>query len=155
MPRGRPVTPITLDEHQKDQLLGIARSRSLPHGIVRRAQIVLACAEGETHTAIAERFGVSNITVGKWRRRYLEQGLEGLHDELRSGRPRTHEDDRVAEVINTALQDRPPNATHWSVRAMAEHTGISKSTVQRWFGLFGVQPHRQRHFKLSNDPSSP
>ena len=152
MPRGRPVTPLTLDQHQKDQLLGIARSRSLPHGIVRRAQIVLACAEGETHTAIAERFGVSNITVGKWRRRYLEQGLEGLHDELRSGRPRTHEDDRVAEVINTALQDRPPNATHWSVRAMADHTGISKSTVQRWFGLFGVQPHRQRHFKLSNDP---
>ena len=152
MSRGRPTTPITLVEHQKDQLLGIARSRSLPHGIVRRAQIVLACADGETHTAIAERFGVSNITVGKWRRRYLEQGLEGLHDELRSGRPRTHEDDRVAEVINTALQNRPPNATHWSVRAMAEHTGISKSTVQRWFGLFGVQPHRQRHFKLSNDP---
>ena len=79
-------------------------------------------------------------------------GLEGLHDELRSSRPRTHEDDRVAEVINTALQNRPPNATHWSVRTMAEHTGISKSTVQRWFGLFGVQPHCQRHFKLSNDP---
>ncbi len=152
MPRGRPTTPIKLNEHEKDQLLGIARSRSLPHGIVRRAQIVLACADGQTHTAIAQRFGVSNITVGKWRRRYLEQGLEGLHDELRSGRPRTHEDDRVAEVINTALQNRPPNATHWSVRTMAEHTGISKSTVQRWFGLFGVQPHRQRHFKLSNDP---
>ena len=152
MSRGRPAVPITLDENEKDQLLGIARSRSLPHGLVRRAQIVLACAEGETHAAIAERLGVSGVTVGKWRRRYLDQGLEGLHDELRAGRPRTHEDERVAEVINTALQSQPPNATHWSVRAMAEHTGVSKSTVQRWFGLFGVQPHRQRHFKLSNDP---
>ena len=61
MSRGRPATPLTLDQHQKDQLLCIARSRSLPHGIVRRAQIVLACAEGETHTAIAKRFGVHSI----------------------------------------------------------------------------------------------
>jgi len=55
-------------------------------------------------------------------------------------------------VINTALQGPPPNATQWTVRAMAEQTGISKSTVQRWFELFGVQPHRQKTFKLSNDP---
>lgn len=152
MPRGRPAAPLALDSNEKDQLLSIARSRSLPHGIVQRARIVLACAEGEPHIAIANRLGVSNMTVGKWRRRYREQGLEGLHDELRSGRPRTHEDERVAEVIDTALRSPPPNATHWSVRAMAEHTGVSKSTVQRWFELFGVQPHRQRHFKLSNDP---
>ena len=74
-----------------------------------------------------------------------------MHDE-RAGRPRTHEDERVAEVINTALQTEPPDGTHWSVRSMADYTGVSKSTVQRWFNLFGVQPHRQRHFKLSNDP---
>ena len=152
MPRGRPVVPIVLSDEQKNQLLSIARSRSLPHGLVQRAQIVLDCAQGESNAAIAKRRGLSNVTVGKWRRRYLELGLEGLHDELRPGRPRTHEDERVAEVINTALQTTPPNATHWSVRSMAEHTGISKSTVQRWFDLFGVQPHRQRHFKLSNDP---
>ena len=73
-------------------------------------------------------------------------------NQLRLGRPRAHQDERVAEVINTVLQSAPPNATHWSVRSMAEHTGISKSTVQRWFDLFGVQPHRQKHFKLSNNP---
>ena len=119
---------------------------------MQRAQIVLACADGESNSCIAQRMGLSNMTVGKWRRRYRELGLKGLHDELRPGRPRTHQDKRVAEVINTALQAQPPNATQWSVRTMAEHTGISKSTVQRWFDLFGVQPHRQRHFKLSNDP---
>ncbi len=152
MPRGRPVVPIALSDEQKNQLLSIARSRSLPHGLVQRAQIVLDCAHGESNASIAKRMGLSNVTVGKWHRRYLDLGLHGLHDELRPGRPRTHEDERVAEVINTALQSTPPNATHWSVRSMAEHTGISKSTVQRWFDLFGVQPHRQRHFKLSNDP---
>jgi len=152
MPRGRPAAPVALNEEEKSQLLGIARSRALPHGIVRRAQIVLACAEGEPNAAIAKRMKLNPMTVGKWRRRYLECGLEGLHDELRPGRPRAHEDERVAEVINAALQSQPPNATHWSARSMAEHAGVSKSTVQRWFDLFGVQPHRQRHFKLSNDP---
>lgn len=152
MSRGRPAAVVALNDDEKNQLLSIARSRALPHGIVRRAQIVLACADGEPNAAIARRMKLNPMTVGKWRRRYLERGLQGLHDELRPGRPRTHEDERVAEVINTALQSQPPNATHWSVRSMAEHTGVSKSTVQRWFDLFGVQPHRQRHFKLSNDP---
>ena len=148
----RPAPAVVLDEDEKDQLLGLTRSRSLPHGIVQRAQIVLACAEGEANQAIAQRMSLAPATVGKWRKRYLELGLPGLHDELRPGRPRLHGDERVAEVIQTALQQQPPGATHWSVRAMAAHTGISKSTVQRWFSLFGIQPHRQRHFKLSPDP---
>ena len=148
----RKATPITLNADERTQLSRLANSRSLPHGLVRRAQIVLACADGEPGNSIAQRLKVNKNTVVKWRKRYLEHGLQGLHDELRPGRPRTHQDERVAEVINTALHTTPPNATHWSVRAMAEHTGISKSTVQRWFDLFGVQPHRQRHFKLSTDP---
>ena len=152
MPRGRPVAPIVLTDDEKLQLLSLANSRSLPHGLVRRAQIVLACAEGEANSSIAQRMTLTNATVGKWRKRYREQGIEGLHEELRVGRPRSLDDERVAEVINTALQTRPPGDTHWSVRSMAEHTGVSKSTVQRWFTLFGVQPHRQRHFKLSSDP---
>ena len=152
MARGRPVAPIVLNDDEKSELLSIARSRSLPHGVVQRAQIVIACGGGEPNSSIAQRMGMNNKTVGKRRHRYSELGLQSLHDELRPGRPRTYGDERVAEVINTALQTRPRNATHWSGRAMAEQTGISKSTVQRWFGLFGVQPHRQRHFKLSNAP---
>jgi len=152
MPRGRPVAPIVLNDNEKLQLLSLANSRALPFGLVRRAQIVLACADGEANSSIAKRLKLTNYTVGKWRRRYRELGIEGLHEELRAGRPRSLEDERVAEVINKALTSRPPAHTHWSVRSMAEHTGVSKSTVQRWFTLFGVQPHRQRHFKLSNDP---
>ncbi len=153
MPRGRPIEPIVLNHEQRSQLLSLANSRSLPHGLVRRAQIVLACADGEPNASIAKRMRLTPTTVGKWRKRYRLQGIEGLHDELRPGRPRTHEDERLAEVINAALQTTPPDgATHWSTRAMAGNAGVSKSTVQRWFSLFGIQPHRQRHFKLSNDP---
>lgn len=152
MSRGRPSQPIVLSDEERAQLVHLANSRALPHGLVRRAQIVLACADGEAGTAIAERLRLNKNTVGKWRKRYLEFGIEGLHDELKAGRPRSHEDERVAEVINRALKTEPPDGTHWSVRTMAEETGVSKSTVQRWFDLFGVQPHRQRHFKISNDP---
>jgi putative transposase len=152
MPRGRVLPELTLSDEERAQLLAIAGSRSLPHGIVRRAQIVLASAEGENNKDIAKRMRLNQLTVGKWRRRYLKEGLQGLHDELRPGRPRSLEDERVAEVINAALQGPPPQATQWTVRGMADHTGISKSTVQRWFELFGVQPHRQKTFKLSNDP---
>jgi putative transposase len=108
---------------------------------VQRAQIVLACGAGESNTAIAKRMGLTGMTVGKWRKRYLEQGLEGLHDELRPGRPRTYEDEDVAEVINRALKTRPTDgSTHWSARSLAAATGISKSTVHRWLQTFSVQP---------------
>ena len=149
----RTAAPIVLNPDEKSQLTHLAQSRSLPHGLVQRAQIVLACAEGEPGSAIAARLRLNKNTVAKWRKRYLEHGLQGLHDELRSGRPRSHDDERVAEVINTALQSTPADgSTHWSLRTMAAQTGISKSTVQRWFTLFGIQPQRQRTFKLSTDP---
>ena len=153
MPSGRPVKPVVLTDEEKAQLLSLAKSRSLPHGLVRRARIVLACAEGESNISIARRMHLNKATVANWRKRYLMDGIEGLHDELGRGRRRTYEDERVAETLKIALQTKPRDgSTHWSVRALGEETGISKSTVQRWFNLFSIQPHRQRHFKLSNDP---
>ena len=147
------MAPLELSVDEVSQLQSLAGSRTLPHSIVQRAQIVLACAAGDTNTAVAKRFGVRGSTVGKWRQRYLDQGIEGLHDELRPGRPRTYEDDRVAEVSNRALQTKPTDgSTHWSARALAAATGISKTTVHRWLQTFSLQPHRQKSFKLSTDP---
>ena len=152
MPLGRPLVPLTLTDEQQDQLNGIARSATLPHALVQRAGMILASAEGLTNSAVALRFGVTPQTVGKWRRRFRAAGIEGLHDELRPGRPRTYDDDKVAAVINRALQQTPDAATHWSTRTLGRAEGIGKSTVQRWFALFGVKPHRAKTFKLSTDP---
>ena len=153
MRTGRPRRfEIRLSEAERQQLLAFANSRALPHGLVRRAQIILRSANGESNTAIAQRFGVSVPLVGHWRQRYRALGLAGLYDAPRSGRPRTHDDDDVARLLRTVLKTRPKDATHWSVRTVATQTGISKSTVQRYFALFGVQPHRAKSFKLSTDP---
>jgi putative transposase len=149
---GRPNTVVKVSSAEREQLDSIVRSRSLPHSLVRRARIVLMSAEGVANGMIAERCGVSVPTISHWRRCWRERGVAGLHGELRPGRPRSHGDEQVAALMRKMLHSRPSNATHWSVRSVAKETGISKSTVARYFALFGVQPHRSKSFKLSTDP---
>jgi putative transposase len=88
----------------------------------------------------------------RWRQRFVKYRLAGLYDELRSGRPRTIEDDHIAALLKRTLSRTPANSTHWSIRQAAHASGISRSTVHRVFQTFGVQPHRTRSFKLSTDP---
>lgn len=150
---GRPQErTLVLMDTEREELGRLAGSRSAPHGLVRRAQIILASASGEMNTAIARRFGVSNPTVCHWRKKWFEQGLVGLYGEARPGRPRTHDEERVAQLLRTVLDTKPTHGTHWTVRSAAAATGLSKSTVARMLKLFGVQPHRSKSFKLSTDP---
>ncbi len=138
---------------EKDELVGIAHSRTLPHGMVQRGPIVLACAEGESHLAIAKRLGISHATAGRWGRRYHGHGIEGLQEEQRPGHPPAPMMPSVLPRCSIGhCSVGPPHATHGSGRPLAQHTGISRSIVHRWFQLFNLQPHRQQHFKLSNDP---
>ncbi len=152
MAMGRPKAPLVLTAEQQEQLEGIARSRTLPAGLVKRARIVLLSAAGKANQEIAQQLGLTDATVGKWRRRFLEQDVTGLHDELRPGRPRSVSDERVARLVHKTLQTKPKDGTHWSVRQIAAETRLPKSTVHRIWQAFGLEPHRQRHFKLSNDP---
>ena len=86
---GRPLTPITLGDAEREQLESMSASRSLPHGLVTRARIVLEASAGRANKNIARKLRLDPGTVSKWRRRFVEQGIEGLHDELRPGRPRS------------------------------------------------------------------
>jgi putative transposase len=115
-------------------------------------RIVLLADAGVNNKEIASQIGLSQATVGKWRSRFLERGLEGLHDELRPGRPRSIRDEKVAQLLQRTIQSTPPEKTHWSCRDLAAETGVSKSTVQRLWHDFGLKPHRFNTFKLSTDP---
>lgn len=118
-----------------------------------RPKTELVLSDDEPNSAIAGRLGVSKATVGKWRTRFIERRIAGLYDDVRPGKPRTIDDERVAHLIKTTLHTKPANgSTHWSVRTVAAETGISKTSVQRYFQLFGLQPHRTDSFKLSTDP---
>jgi putative transposase len=149
---GRPAKALTVNVEDRLQLESIARSQSLPAGLVRRAQMILRMADGESNTAVARRYRVSRPTVTLWRTRYRERGISGLHSELKPGRPRSTSEEQVAQLIETALRSKPKGKTHWSGRGLAAETGLSKTTVHRYLSLFGVQPHRSRTFKLSTDP---
>ena len=96
MSMGRPKTPLLLNPEENAQLQAVAASRSLPHGLVLRAKIILLSASGMSNQAIAARLEVHPVTVGQWRRRFIRHRLQGLHDELRPGRPRSISDERVA-----------------------------------------------------------
>jgi transposase len=149
---GRPLKPFTLTAETRDQLQSIARSPSMPQALARRARIVLMAAEGKSNSEIAQQLKLSRPTVGLWRERFLAQGLVGLYNELRPGAPRSIKDEQIHSLMHRTLQSKPEDATHWSCRSMASVTKLSKSTVHRLWSAFGVQPHRQKHFKLSTDP---
>jgi transposase len=117
-----------------------------------RCRIVLACAEGASNQAVAERLGISRPTVTKWRSRFVARRLEGLADALRPGAARTITDEQVEQVLLMTLETTPKDATHWSTRSMAREVGLTQSAVQRIWKAFGLQPHRQDTWKLSKDP---
>ena len=152
MALGRPLKPLEMTAQTRAQLVAMAGSRSLPHSQVVRARIILMAAEGWPNQAIRDAVGLSAVTVGKWRQRFLQHGLNGLYDELRPGAPRTISDEQVAAVLQRTLKSKPADATQWTVRSMAAATGLSKDAVHRIWQAYDLQPHRQKHFKLSTDP---
>lgn len=133
-------------------LEGWSRRTTSANGLAQRARMVLLSGEGASNVAVAQRVGVTPQTVGKWRERFIDHGVQGLLDEPRPGAPRTVGDDQVERVIVATLEERPRDATHWSTRQMAAHTGLSASTIRRIWSAFGLQPHRTETWKLSKDP---
>ncbi|MEE1569472.1 MAG: IS630 family transposase [Alphaproteobacteria bacterium] len=152
MGRGRVAVAIELSAAERRELEELTRRRSTPQGRARRARIVLLSSEGLENKEIARQLGATEDTVGKWRRRFAERRVDGLHDEPRPGTPRQIGDDEIAEVIRLTLEQTPADATHWSLRSMASAVGHAPSTVHRIWQAFGLQPHRSETFKLSSDP---
>lgn len=149
---GRPKAKLEVDEQQRKQLMAIVRRTSSSQSHVMRARIVLECAKGLDNEDVAEDLGTTGQTVGKWRRRFIADGLEGLYDAPRLGAPRSVSDERVATLIRKTLEGSPRNATHWSTRLMGKQIGISPSSVSRIWRAFGLKPHRMDSFSLSGDP---
>jgi putative transposase len=149
---GRPLPPVDLSLEMRQELQSISRSRSLPQSLVERAKIILMADDRLNNTQIAQALGLSNPTVGKWRRRFLNQGLVGLYDAPKPGAPRSISDEQIAVLIRRTLNTKPQDGTHWSCRSLAAESNCSKSTIHRVWQAFGLQPHRQKHFQLSPDP---
>jgi transposase len=137
---GRQIPPLVLCSEERIYLERQVRRHRVARSLSERCHIILRCAHGMARKAVAAEFGVHEHTVGKWRRRFLKDRVEGLLDEAR--RPRTIDDDQIAAVIERTLRSTPADATHWSIRSMAGATGFSHTTIRRIWTAFGLQPHR-------------
>ena len=149
---GRPTAEVMLSADERETLERWARRPTSAQALALRCRIVLAAADGRANGEIATRLGCHPTTVGKWRRRFAERRLDGLHDEPRPGKPRTISDADVERVITKTLEEAPRDATHWSTRSLAAATGMSQSAVSRIWRAFALKPHQLESFKLSTDP---
>jgi len=152
MRTGRPITLLTLTMTERRTLEQWGRRPRTAQAFAQRARIILACAEGQSNTAVAARLRMAKPTVGKWRARFVAKRLDGLLDEPRPGAPRSITDAEVERVVARTLETTPRDATHWSTRAMANACGLSQSAISRIWRAFGLQPHRTETFQLSKDP---
>jgi transposase len=146
-----PSSVLVLSDQDRATLESWTRSSTISAGQRERAEIVLAVADGTGVSGASRTFGVSRPTVIKWRDRFVADGVAGLADRARSGRPKTIDD---AKIIAATL-DPPPaslGVTHWSSRLLARALGIGDATVARAWRAYRVQPWRQETFKFSTDP---
>jgi len=148
-----PAPPLVVDESDLAALRAIARAPTSEQRTVTRARIVLRSAEGAAIEGVAREMGVAIMTVKLWRRRYAEAGIAGLADAPRPGHPPTYGREDRDRVMALAMGPPPEGTTHWSVRRMARHTGMSPATVHRIWRELGLQPHRTETFKWSTDPA--
>ncbi len=144
---------IELSETERERLVGMTRSRTLPSRLVLRARIVLLAAEGLSNRVIGANLSIDFKTVMRWRNRFLAERFDGIERERPGrGRKAVIAVEAVQDVVHTTLQVKPEGTTHWSVRSMAKASGLGKSTIHRIWKAHGLKPHRVESFKLSTDP---
>jgi transposase len=153
---------ISLSESSREELESLSRRGTAPYQMVMRVRIVLLAAGGAANCAIAGRLGICEDTARKWRRRYCEQGLDGLADAPRPGRPRKFPARVVAEVKALACELPAASGTplaRWTCPELARHAAasgivaaVSASTVRRWLADDALKPWQHRSWIFPRDP---
>jgi transposase len=143
---------VVLTDEEREELTIRSRARSLRASDVQRARLILLLADGVPYRSVAEKLGCSQTTVSLWRRRFLDQGLEGLYGRHQGSRAEP-EAQRLEAKILAMTQKRPPDgSTHWTTRKLARALGVSHMRVARVWSRAGLKPHRLERYVASNDP---
>ena len=144
---------IRLNAADRVALEAVAANRNSPQKHVWRAKIVLLTADGRGTAEIMRATGKAKTVIWRWQERFRDEGAAGLwRDKTRPSRVPPLAPAVAERVVALTLAGAPPGASHWTGAAMAKTVGISVSSVQRIWRAHGLQPHRVRQFKLSNDP---
>jgi transposase len=141
-----------LSEEERETLERWSKGKSFSVRLVQRASIILMASKGKQNRKIARALKISRPTVQLWRDRFLALRLKGLEkDAPRPGRIPQIAQEKVKSIVEATLHTKPRNATHWSVRTMAQEQGVSEATVWRIWKQHNLKPHLVKTFKLSRD----
>ena len=144
---------LTIDEAQKQQLESWARAGTTPQRVARKCEAILLASQGVSNHAIAQQTGLSRPTVLATRAAFCRGGCAAVRQPQRRHRSRRVLTPELEQkILETTLKTRPPDATHWSVRGLAQQLRVSRMMVHRIWQRYDVQPHRVEKFKISNDP---
>lgn len=146
--------PIDLAEAERRALERLQRSPSTASGLTRRARAILLLADELAGTEVARLTGYTPVQISRIRRRFAEEGLAGLVDKPRSGRPPTLTESKSARIVAMTLKSPPAGLSHWSTREIADRVGVSHTTVHRIWKAHALQPHRVETFKFTTDPNA-
>src|SRR5271156_2646400 len=148
----RPTPALHLQDAAEQQLRQWLAAFGTPQQGALRSRIVLAAAEGQSDNAIAQQLAINRKTVGLWRARFTQEGLDSLW-EVAPGRGRkpTYGVEKIQSIVEATLGTKPQGMTQWSCRLMAARQGVSKSTINNIWQSHNLKPHRVKSFKLSRD----
>lgn len=145
--------PVEVTTEERGELEHLSRSRTVARRTGQRARLVLLAAAGATDRAIAHRLDLSPATVYRWRTRFAAERLAGLEERPRRGRPPRYTGADRARVVSAVCTEAPPEgSTHWTVRSLAQRTGVGRDVVHRILRAERLKPHRVRSWVTSADP---
>jgi transposase len=151
---GRKPKTLTLSDEDGRELERIVRASSTPAGLSRRARAVLMMMEEVSGAEIARRCGYSAVQVSRIRRRVRDDGIAGIHEKPRSGRPPSLKARKRAQIVALTLKKPDKGLAQWTTRDMARRTGVSHMTVHRIWKAHDLKPHRLESFKFITDPQA-
>src|SRR5439155_13168877 len=146
----KPARALRVRPEDREWLEALVGGGTTPQRVVLRARIVLGAAAGQSNNGLAKELGISRPTLLRWRQRYVEAGVAGLlKDAARPGRRKRIGPEKVEAIVNATLHTTPRDATHWSVRSMAQANRVSQATIQWRWQAANQQPHLKMTFKMS------
>ena len=149
----RPAAALDVNPAQKQVLESLSRAGTTPQALARKCEVILLASDGVPNHAIAQQLGLSRPTVIAARAAFAKGGVETIRRRQKRKRSRRVLTPELEQkILDTTLKARPPDATQWSVRTLAQHLGVTRTLVHGVWRRYDIQPHRVEKFKISNDP---
>lgn len=150
---GRTGQKLQLSEEGYKTLVTLSRAHSADHRAVMRSKIILMLNDGHTYDSVRDKLKVGREAIAKWKKRFIESGIDGLHDAPRPGKPSIYTEADKARVIQKACSNPAGGYSNWSQRRIAKELGMSQSTVQGFLKSHNLKPHKVEHWcGKSTDP---